>query len=167
MVASNLSGEILKYIKTVHQGGDIKIIHDFIAKICQDISLHTLKENQILNTIKQNCPNVANKSWLMTIYRVIKKVKQLYSTCSNFVPSTDWKDITKILINAYRNKIFFNQSIFGANKNMFEKLRANTTFNFEQRQANKVIYKMDMNSALYKKDDLPKLILSLNSSISP
>lgn len=33
MVASNISGEILKYIKTIYKGGDIKIIHDFIAKI--------------------------------------------------------------------------------------------------------------------------------------
>jgi hypothetical protein len=67
----------------------------------------------------------------MTVYRVIKKVKQLLKTCLDSVPSTDWKTIIQILIHAYRNKLFFNQSIFGANKNMYEKLRSNTVFNFE------------------------------------
>jgi hypothetical protein len=90
MVAENLSSEILKSIKSIYQGGDIKIIHDFIAKIVEEIQLRTLNESQVMIKMEQNCPYIADKSWFKTVYRVIMKVKQLFRTCNNFVLNTNW-----------------------------------------------------------------------------
>ncbi len=58
------------------------------------------------------------------------RVKQLFRNCNNSVPSTDWNEVVKALVTAYSNKVFFNQSLFGGNKNTFDKLRKNALFNF-------------------------------------
>jgi len=39
MIASNSAGAILKDIKNLYKGGDIKIIHDFISSIADKINL--------------------------------------------------------------------------------------------------------------------------------
>jgi hypothetical protein len=51
------------------------------------------------------------------------KAKQLLKTCINNVPSSNWEDVVTHLLMAYRNKVFFNQSIFGGNKANYEKIR--------------------------------------------
>jgi hypothetical protein len=63
------------------------------------------------------------------------KVKDLLKTAPNSVFSTNWSDVLSVLSISYRNKIFFNQSHFGANKNAFEKIRNGYIFNFEERSS--------------------------------
>lgn len=65
------------------------------------------------------CTYIAEKPWFNVVCRIMIKAKQLFRTCSNFVPETDWNKIVKILVDSFGNRLFFNQSTFGGNKNTF------------------------------------------------
>ena len=82
-------------------------------------------------------------------------------------PSIDWKAVRQVLVAAYSNKIFFNQSVFGGSTNQYEKIRSNTTFNFDVKVKDKTIYKLDKNSVYDTKKNPPKYILAFNCGISP
>jgi len=84
----------------------------------------------------RNCSNISQKPWFKTIYRVILRVKNLLKTCQNNIISTNWKDVIDVISLTYRNKIFFNQSNFGGNKNTFEKTRDGFVFDFEEKRYN-------------------------------
>jgi hypothetical protein len=72
-----------------------------------------------------------------------------------------------VLVSAYSNKIFFNQSIFGGSISQYEKIRKNAIFNFDVKEKDKTIYKLDKNSCYDIKKDPPKYILAFNCGISP
>ena len=129
MLGVNRAGEILKDIKAQSKGGDLRTIHDFVAGIADKISLKTIHPSQIKESMKKNCKNIVEKTWFKVVYRMMLKAKQLLKTCIDNVPSSNWGDIVSVLLSAYRNKVFFNQSVFGGNKANYEKIRKGI-FNF-------------------------------------
>ena len=120
MIASNQAGAILKDIKNMFNGGgDIKIIHDFISSIADKIKIKIIESKHILIAMRKNCSNIIDKNWFKIIYRVMLRVKNLLKTCQTTVISTNWQDVISTLKRTYRNKIFFNQSLYGGPKTTF------------------------------------------------
>jgi len=117
MLGINRSGEILKDLKSQATGGDLRTIHDFIANVAEKIDLNTINNRkQIKQKMKQNCSHIATKPWFSVIVRVMRKVKDLLKISQNNVTVSDWSVMVTTLLSSYKNKIFFNQSVFGGNK---------------------------------------------------
>jgi len=126
MMGINRSGEILKDRKSQAKGGDLRTIHDFIASIAEKINLNTINPKQIKEKMRQNCKDISNKPWFSVIVRVMKKAKDLLKICQSSVTISNWAAMVSTLLSAYKNKIFFNQAVFGGNKLNYEKTRKET-----------------------------------------
>jgi hypothetical protein len=170
MMGMNLSGEILKFVKEASKvQGDLRAIHDFIARIMKEINISNVTNTASLaDEMIKNCQYVAKRTWFKTIVRIIFKVIQITKLMPfSAPPSTDWEAVKRVLVSAYRNKIFFNQSIFGGSISQYEKISKNTIFNFDVPEKDKTIYKLDKNSGYDVKKNPPKYILAFNCGISP
>lgn len=66
-------------------------------------------------------PLLREKPWFNILVKILIKTKQLLVASSNnlLAPSNKWNDILAILVSVYRNKLFFNQSVFGGNKKKY------------------------------------------------
>lgn len=66
----------------------------------------------------------------------MKKTKELLKANKDNMaaPVNEWETILKIFLRSYSNSIFFNQSLFGGCKNLFEKLRNHAEFNYEDKK---------------------------------
>lgn len=141
-----------------------------IAKIMRDIDLNNVTKNirSLFDEMVKSCPYIAQRSWFRTMVRIIFKIIDIKKHISNSVPpSVDWKAVQNVLISAYSNKLFFNQSVFGGSISQYEKIRNNTIFSFDVKLKDKTIYKLDKNSVYDTKTNPPKYILAFNCGISP
>lgn len=80
--------------------------------------------------------------------------------------------IIGILLVCYRNKIFFNQSLFGGNKNLYEKCRVDAIFDYESKadepsSHHQNIYQLNLQSFVYRKDNPPNIVLSMSCMVNP
>jgi hypothetical protein len=126
-----IASGLLDYLKPLSKGSDLKVIHDFLIETGEKINLRYIESTQILVELKKNCPLIYGKPWCRILFRVLSKANQLLKKCINYVPSTNWNDIMNTLLSCYRNKVFFNQSLFGGNKSLYEKYRKEVTFDYE------------------------------------
>lgn len=170
MMGMNIAGDILKYAKEVHKvQGDIRAIHEVIAGIMKDINIKNVTNvRSLVDEMTRNCKYIINRSWFKTIVRIIHKIITIKKHLAISVPpSVDWAAVKKVLVSAYHIKIFFNQSIFGGSINQYEKVRQNTIFNFDIKQKEKAIYKLDKNSSYDAKINPPKYLMAFSCGISP
>lgn len=173
MMGVNALKDIISSLKIQKQvKSDIRAIHDFLLEIGSKINLPHIDANEIKAELRKNCPNVYKKPWGPLLCRVLGKACQLLKHCTNYVPNTDWNKIIGILLLCYRNKIFFNQSIFGGNKNFYEKCRAYAVFDYEKKvdepsSHNQNIYQLNLQSFVYRKDNPPNILLSISCMVNP
>jgi len=61
------------------------------------------------------------------------KCKQLMAASSSnlLAASSEWDKIVSIMAVTYKNKVFFNQSLFGGNNRLYEKITRNLLVNYE------------------------------------
>ena len=75
--------------------GDIRAIHEFIAKIMRDIDLNNATNiRNLSDEMVRNCPYIAKRGWFRTIVRIINKIidTKRYMSIS-IPPSNDWKAV--------------------------------------------------------------------------
>lgn len=173
MMGVNALKDIIGYLKVQKQAkSDIRAIHDFLIEVGARIDLPHIEANEIKSELRKNCPNIYSKSWGPLLSRVLGKACQLLKQCTNYVPNTNWNKIIEILLICYRNKIFFNQSLFGGNKNFYEKCRPGVVFDYEKRvdepsSHNQNIYQLNLQSFVYRKDNPPNIVLSISCMVNP
>jgi hypothetical protein len=174
MMGMPIASGLLDYLKSQYKGSDLKVIHDFLISTGEKINLRSIKSDQIFVELKKNCPLIYRKPWCRILFRVFSKANQLLKKCINYVPSTNWSDIMNILLSCYRNKVFFNQSLFGGNKSLYEKYRKEVIFDYESDlndgkiDDSKKIYQLNHQSLIYNKGKaLPNIILSMGCVVNP
>lgn len=71
--------------------------------------------------MRVKCKSLTDKPWYNLLVRIMVKTKQLLRADGNNMsaPSNRWDDIVDIFTEVYKNKIFFNQSLFGGSKTNF------------------------------------------------
>ena len=135
MFGSMVSGQFVNYCKLKYKkGGDLRVVHDFLLEIGEKINLVAVKENQIYYEMNQKCSyDLKGKPFFNLLVKIMVKTKQLLTANNNNVPapSSQWDLIMEIFKGAYKNRLFFNRSLFGGNKTKYEKIRSKVEFNYE------------------------------------
>jgi len=71
-------------------------------------------------------------------------------------------------MSSYSNRIFFNQSLFGGNKNNYEKALEGVSINYEKKEGgSNISFVIDWSSLLSNKDKHVDALISLRCDISP
>ena len=68
---------------------------------------------------------------------------------------------------AYNNRLFFNQALFGGNKNDYDKAREGRQIFYEQKRIAPVSFVIDRNSVLYNKNASVDALVSMKCDVSP
>ena len=62
------------------------------------------------------------------------KAKQLMSASSSTLVASgsEWNKVLRIMTAAYQNKVFFNHSLFGGDKKLYEKVRGDLLLSYDE-----------------------------------
>jgi hypothetical protein len=120
MFGTVAASTIIKYLKGQQfKGGDLKVIHDFLVDIGSRINIVAIPEKQIAAEMNAKCStSVKAQPFFRLLIKIMAKTRQLLVANNNNIPAPGnrWDDILTIFMAAYKNKTYFNQSLFGGNK---------------------------------------------------
>ena len=110
--------------------GQIEKIHDFLIDIGKKIDIKNLDAKNVYSALMMHCKHLASQKWFNILVKIMKKTNELLIYLDGRL-NPDFNVVLNIMIKSYRNKIFINQSIFGGNKKIYEKVTSSKTFNFD------------------------------------
>mgnify|MGYP000666357745 CR=1 FL=1 len=124
MYGTVVAGKFVDYCKkNQFKGGDIQIIHDFLVSVGNTINLVAIHDvRQVRQEMMMKCnQTLKGQPWFNLLIKIMKQTKQILVSCNNNVPApaSRWDTILNIFMTSYKNKIFFNQSLFGGKKKNF------------------------------------------------
>ena len=170
MFGSVVAGQLIEYAKIQHKGGDLKVLHDFLVDTGNKINIVGIQESQISNEMRVKLnKSLVSKSFFNILIKIMIKTKQLLKGSNNNVPAPNnrWPEIMSSFMVAYNNRLFFNQALFGGNKNSYDKVREGRQICYEEKNIEPVSFVIDRSSVLYDKNASVDALVSMRCDISP